>query len=99
MYGSYRIVFAGKGSWSLNNDTARNVIIFGVNNSLSSHTDNFKNYFLILMKKILLVFMKAFVHQKKILILISVKQKNSFVWVYIIIVIIVICKWKRNLKL
>ena len=83
VYSSYRTVFAGKGLWSLNNDTARNVIIFGINNSLSSHTDNFKNDFLILMKEILLVFMEALVHQKKILILISVKQKKSFVWVYI----------------
>ena len=30
------------------NDLARNVIIFGVDNSLSSHTDNLKNDFLIL---------------------------------------------------
>ena len=44
----YGIVFDGKGSGSLNNDSARNVIIFGVNNSSSSHTDNQKNDFLVL---------------------------------------------------
>ena len=32
----------GKGSWSFNDDFARNAIIFGVDNSLSSDTDNLK---------------------------------------------------------
>ena len=42
------MVFDGKGSWSFNADFARNVIIFGVDNISSSHTDNLKNDFLIL---------------------------------------------------
>ena len=33
MYSSYGIVFDGKGEWSFRNDYARNVIIFGFNNS------------------------------------------------------------------
>ena len=33
VYSGYGIVFDGKGSWGLNNDSARNVIIFGVDNS------------------------------------------------------------------
>ena len=48
VYSGYRIVFDGKISWSFNDDFAGNVIIFGVDNSLSSHTDNPKNDFLIL---------------------------------------------------
>ena len=42
------IVFDGGGSWSFGNDFVRNVIIFGVDNSSSSHTDNHKNNFLVL---------------------------------------------------
>ena len=33
------------GSWSFDNDLARNVIILGVDNTLSSHTDNDNNFF------------------------------------------------------
>ena len=33
---------------SFDNDYARNVLIFGIDNSLSSHNDNLKNNFLIL---------------------------------------------------
>ena len=35
-------------SWSVKNDTARNVIIFGVDNGSSSHADNRKNNFLVI---------------------------------------------------
>ena len=38
------------GSWSFDNDFARNVIIFGVDNSLSSYADDRKNNFLILVE-------------------------------------------------
>ena len=34
--------------WNFNDDFARNVIIFGFDNSSSSHLDNIKNVFLIL---------------------------------------------------
>ena len=37
MYSGYGITFDSGGSWSFDNDTARNVIIFGVNSSSSSH--------------------------------------------------------------
>ena len=43
-----RITFHSTGSWSFNNDTTRSAIIFGADNSLSSHTDNHKNTFLVL---------------------------------------------------
>ena len=49
VYSGYRIAFDEKGSWSFNDDTATNVIISGVHNSSSFHTDNhLKNDFLIL---------------------------------------------------
>ena len=38
----YGIAFDGKGEWNFGNDFARNVIIFGVDNSSSYHTDNRK---------------------------------------------------------
>ena len=44
----YGIAVDGKGEWSFGNDYAKNVVIFGVDNSSSSHTDNQKNGFLIL---------------------------------------------------
>ena len=48
MYSGYRTTFDSSGSWSFNNDYARNVIISGVDNASSSHSDNRKNIFLIL---------------------------------------------------
>ena len=48
MYSGYGISFNGAGSWSFNNDSAKNVIIFGVDNSSSWNTDNPKENFLIL---------------------------------------------------
>ena len=45
---SYGRTFDGKGEWSFYNDYPRNVIIFVVDNSLSSHADNHKNKLLIL---------------------------------------------------
>ena len=48
IYSGCGITFDSEGSWSIDNDTARNVIIFGVNSSSSQHTDNRKNNFLIL---------------------------------------------------
>ena len=48
VYSSYEKAFDGKCERSFGNDFARNVIMFGVDNSSSSHTENLKNYFLIL---------------------------------------------------
>ena len=47
-YNGQGIVFDGEGSWSFGNVFARIVVIFGVDNSSSSHTDNRKNNFLAL---------------------------------------------------
>ena len=43
VYRGYRITFDNGGSWSFHNDFARNVVIFGVDNSSSAHFDNRKN--------------------------------------------------------
>ena len=48
VYSWYGITFDSAGSWSINNDFARNVIVFGVSDSSTSHSDNRKTNFLIL---------------------------------------------------
>ena len=48
MHSCYRIAFDGKGEWSFGDGFARNVLIFGVDSSSSSHADTLKNDFLIL---------------------------------------------------
>ena len=47
-YNGWGIAFDGKGFWSFDNDKARNVVIFCVDNSWSSHIDYPKNNFLVL---------------------------------------------------
>ena len=47
-YNSRKIAFDGEGEWICGNDYAKNVVIIGVDNSSSSHTDNRKNNFLVL---------------------------------------------------
>ena len=47
VYSGYGIAFDGKVEWSLDNGTARNGIICGVDNSSSSHSDNCRNNFLV----------------------------------------------------
>ena len=48
MYSGYGLVYYGEGSWSFNDDTVRNVVIFAFNNSFLSHTGNLKDDFFIL---------------------------------------------------
>ena len=45
VYSGYGATFDNACSWSFGNDFARNIIIFGIDNSLSSHSDNSKNIF------------------------------------------------------
>ena len=47
VYSGYGITFDDAVSWSFDNDYARDVTIFGDDNSSSSHRDNFKNNVLI----------------------------------------------------
>ena len=51
VYSGYGITFDSEVSCSFDNDFARNAIIFGVDNSSSSHSDNRKNNILILGKE------------------------------------------------
>ena len=77
MYSGYGIAFDELGSWSFDNDFARNVlVIFGVDNNYSSHTDNCKNNFLVLREGD--NFGEASMHQRKCLVLILVKQRKNF---------------------
>ena len=48
MYSGYGIKFDGAGSWSFDNDTDRNVMTFGVDNSSSPYADNCKNNLVVL---------------------------------------------------
>ena len=48
VYSGYGITLNSGGPLSFENDTARNITIFGVNSSSSSHVDNHKNNFLVL---------------------------------------------------
>ena len=48
IYSGYGITFGSAGSRSFEDNFARNVVIFGADNSSSPHSDNRKNNFLIL---------------------------------------------------
>ena len=48
IYNGWGIEFDGEDEWSFGNNYAGNVLIFGVDNSASSHTDSRKNNFLLL---------------------------------------------------
>ena len=48
VYSGDGIAFDGKVEWSFGKDYARNVLMFVVDNSSSSHADNLKNNFLVL---------------------------------------------------
>ena len=45
MYSSYGVTFDGAGSRNFDNDFAKNVVAFGVDNSSSYHADNRKYTF------------------------------------------------------
>ena len=90
MYSGYRTTIDNSGSWSFDNNTPRNVIIFGVDNSSSSQSDNFKNDFLILGECLTFEIMEALIYQRKKLSLILVKQIQNFARVCITMPIIVI---------
>ena len=64
VYNGYKITFESAGS-SFDNAFARNVIIFGVDNKWSSHSNNCKNNILILGEGSTSILMEALDHQKK----------------------------------
>ena len=45
VYSGYGVTFDSGSSWSFDKDLAKNTIIFRVNNSSSSHSNNCKNNF------------------------------------------------------
>ena len=47
-YDGWGIVFDGESSWSFGKEFCRNFVIFGVDNTSSSHTGNGKYNFLVL---------------------------------------------------
>ena len=47
-YSGGGIAFDKASSWSFDNDFVRNIIIFGIDNTSSSHSENRKNNFLVL---------------------------------------------------
>ena len=47
VFSGYWITFYGKHRWNFSNEFARNVLIFGIDKSLSSHGDNCKNNYLV----------------------------------------------------
>ena len=84
VYSGYGIRFDSAGEWSFDNDTARNVIIFGVDNSSSSLSEIRKNNFSVIGEGLTFGIWCN-------LVLILLKQTENFAWVYIIMLIIVIC--------
>ena len=100
VYSGYRIIFDSVCSWGFNNDTARNAIIFGVGNSLSSRADNGQGEGENPTFGINGSFGKK---KKKRLALILVNQTQSFARVCIIMLVVVIFllveKKSWNLKL
>ena len=75
MYSGYGIALDGKNECSFDNDFAKNVIIFGVDNGSWSHSNNLKNNFSIFGEGPTFGINKNFVASKKKLMLILVKQK------------------------
>ena len=76
VYSGYGITFDSASSWKFDNDFARNVKIFGVDNTSSFHSDNHKNNFLILDES---PTYEDLDHEKKGLLLILLKQTQNFV--------------------
>ena len=64
--------------WSFGNDYTRNVIIFGVDNSSSSHADNLNNSFFNIGEGDTFGVNGSFGDQKKGLVLILLKQTQNF---------------------
>ena len=88
-YSGYGIGFDRKGSYSIGNETGRNVIIFGVDMSLSAKIDNRKKDILFSAK---VLHKEKSIHsvQKNCILLTLIKKKQSLVWVSIIMEQIVI---------
>ena len=89
MYSSYGLAFDGKGERSFGNDTAKNVIIFEVDESSASHTGNLKNGLLMLVEGPTFSIKGRSGASGKKIDMISVKQKH-FACLCVIMMIILI---------
>ena len=76
------MTFDNGGSWKLANHFARNVIISGLDNGSSSHSDNPKNNFSVLGGSPAHGITRSFGSPEKGLILNLIKQTQNFVCVY-----------------
>ena len=91
VYSGYRTKLDSATPWSFSNDTVRNVVIFKIDNSSLSHSDNRNNKFLALREFPTFRTNGSFDSQRERLVLILVKREQNFALVYIIKLIIVIC--------
>ena len=78
LYSGYGTAFDGAGSWNFGNGNTGNVIIFGANNSSSSHTDNRKNNFLVLGKGPIYGINGSFGSPEKTFIVDFIKARTKF---------------------
>ena len=88
---------------NFNKDTPKNVVVFGVDDSSSSHADNCKNNIWILGEVPTYRIDEKFDSPEKKFRIFFLKQAQNFVWVCILKLLIVICwlivKKSLNLKL
>ena len=78
----YGITFDTAGSWHFGNNFVRSVVIFGIDNSSSSHADNRQNNFLVLGDDQTYGINGGFGSPEKSLVLILLKQTQNFVPVH-----------------
>ena len=90
-YNGRGIAYDGEGSWTFGNGFARNVVIFGVDNSSSYHTDNGKNNFLVFGEGPTQSINTSTGEAEKKIVLTLVKQIQNFAYVYITVVMKVTC--------
>ena len=77
VYSANRIAFVSACSWSFDYYFPRNVIILGVDNSSSSHSDNRKNNFLMLSEAPTYGINESFGSPEKCVVLILLKQTKN----------------------
>ena len=76
VYSGYGITFGSAGSWSFGDNFAENIVIFGVDNSSSTHAENHKNKFLVLGKDPTYI-INGSLNQKILILIIFQKTKND----------------------
>ena len=97
VYVGWEIAFDGAASWSCGNDFDRNVVIFGVDNSSSSHTDNQKNNFWVFDEGSSTADINNSVGTAKVKIVLTLlKQTKNIFLAFIKVVMKVICVWVKQ---